>query len=268
MKKEIFLTSRQAHQETWQFSSVWTYDLFGFCPVHWRIQDLFEVQSHHRSTRFLISLCGEFSSEAPEKLLCIFYFKIMVKSQETHVINLHQVPTLGFLCGSAGQESTCHAGELDSTPGLGRLPGEGKGCPLQYSGLENSMNCIDHGVAKGRTWLSAFHFHFKCLLTAVLGEGAAVTVVGGVGKVLTLKFPVWKSPLANLHGGFPNGVFFSSLLHSSIIPVGYSFPLLQASDPSLLWKWSLHHPNLKPTRELLSSARQLVPAPLQIASYC
>ena len=61
---------------------------------------------------------------------------------------------------------------------------------------------------------------------------------------------------------------FSSLLHSSIIPVGYSFPLLQASDPSLLRRWSLHHPNLKPKRELLSSARQLVPAPLQIASYC
>ena len=41
-----------------------------------------------------------------------------------------------------------------STPGLGRSPGEGKGYPLQYPGLENSMDYIVHGVAKSRTWLS------------------------------------------------------------------------------------------------------------------
>ena len=46
---------------------------------------------------------------------------------------------LGFPCGSDGKESTCNAGDLGSTPGLGRAPGEGKGYPLQYSGLENSM---------------------------------------------------------------------------------------------------------------------------------
>ena len=39
-------------------------------------------------------------------------------------------------------------------------PGEGKGYPLQYSGLDNSMDCIVHGVAKSQTRLSAFHFHF------------------------------------------------------------------------------------------------------------
>ena len=49
-------------------------------------------------------------------------------------------PFLGFPCGSAGKESTCGAGDLGSTPGLGRSPGEGKGYPLQYSGLENSMD--------------------------------------------------------------------------------------------------------------------------------
>ena len=42
--------------------------------------------------------------------------------------------------------------------GLGRCPGEGKGYPLQYSGLENSMDCIVHGVTKSRTQLSDFHF--------------------------------------------------------------------------------------------------------------
>ena len=43
-------------------------------------------------------------------------------------------------------------------PGLGRSPGEGKGYPLQYSGLENSMDCIVHGVAKSWTRLSNFHY--------------------------------------------------------------------------------------------------------------
>ena len=45
---------------------------------------------------------------------------------------------LGFPCGSAGKESTCNLGDLGLNPGLGRSPGEGKGYPLQYSGLENS----------------------------------------------------------------------------------------------------------------------------------
>ena len=41
--------------------------------------------------------------------------------------------------------------------GLGRFPGKGKGYPLQYSGLENSMDCIIHGVAESQTRLSNFH---------------------------------------------------------------------------------------------------------------
>ena len=55
---------------------------------------------------------------------------------------------LGFPCGSAGKEFACDMGDLGLIPGLGRSPGEGKGYPLRYSGLENSMDCIVHGVAK------------------------------------------------------------------------------------------------------------------------
>ena len=66
---------------------------------------------------------------------------------------------LGFPCGSAGEESTCNAGDLGSIPGLERFLGEGKGYPLQYSGLENSMDCLVHGVTKSQTRLSDFHFH-------------------------------------------------------------------------------------------------------------
>ena len=70
---------------------------------------------------------------------------------------LHTSEVLGFLCGSAGKESACNVGDLGSIPGLGRSPGEGKGYPLQYSGLENSMDCIVHGVSKSWTQLSDFH---------------------------------------------------------------------------------------------------------------
>ena len=61
--------------------------------------------------------------------------------------------------GSAGKESTCNAGDLGSIPGLGRSSREDNGYPLQYSGLENSMNCIVQGIAKCQKWLSDFHFH-------------------------------------------------------------------------------------------------------------
>ena len=66
---------------------------------------------------------------------------------------------MGFPGGSSGKESACLAGDVGSIPGLGRFPGEGKGHPLQYSGLENSMDCIVPGVAKSLTRLSKFHFH-------------------------------------------------------------------------------------------------------------
>ena len=65
-----------------------------------------------------------------------------------------------FPGSSAGKESTCNVGDLGLIPELGKFPGEGKGYPLQYSGLENSMDCIVHGVAKSQTRLCNFHFHF------------------------------------------------------------------------------------------------------------
>ena len=52
------------------------------------------------------------------------------------------------LRSSVDKESAYNAGDLGSIPGLGRSPGEGKGYPLQYSGLENSMDCIVHGVTE------------------------------------------------------------------------------------------------------------------------
>ena len=71
-----------------------------------------------------------------------------------------------FPCDSADKESACKAGDLGLIPQWGRFLGERKGCPLQYSGLENFMDCIVHGVTKSWTWLRDFHFrnenyHFK-----------------------------------------------------------------------------------------------------------
>ena len=66
-----------------------------------------------------------------------------------------------FSGSSAGKESACNAGDPGSIPGSGRSPGEGNSCPLQYSGLENSVDCIVHGVPKSQTQLSDFHFNVK-----------------------------------------------------------------------------------------------------------
>ena len=62
----------------------------------------------------------------------------------------------GFPSGSAGKESAGNVGDLSLIPGLGRAPAEGKGYPLQYSGLENSTECIVHGIAKSQKRLGDF----------------------------------------------------------------------------------------------------------------
>ena len=78
--------------------------------------------------------------------VCLFY-------------NLRSVfENMDFPGGSAGKESACNAGDLGVIPGLGRSPGEGNGYLLQFCGLENSMDCIVHGVTKSWTQLSDFHF--------------------------------------------------------------------------------------------------------------
>ena len=81
-----------------------------------------------------------------------------------------------FPCGLAGKEYTCNVEDLGSIPGLQRSPGEGKGYPLQYSGLENSMDYIGHGVIKSRTRLSDFHlpilviFVFLIIVTVSMSD--------------------------------------------------------------------------------------------------
>ena len=68
------------------------------------------------------------------------------------------------LC-AAGKESTCKVGDLGSSSGLRTSPGEWEGYPLQYSGLENTIDCIVHGVAKSQTWPGDFHLTWPCVLS-------------------------------------------------------------------------------------------------------
>ena len=80
-----------------------------------------------------------------------------LRSVETSVLlGWVMLANLGFPGSSAGKESTCNAGDPSSTPGSGKPAVEGKGYPLQYSGLENSMDCTVLGVTKSRTRLSPF----------------------------------------------------------------------------------------------------------------
>ena len=69
----------------------------------------------------------------------------LIPGSERYTGEGDRLPTpvfLGFPCGSAGKEFACNVGDLGLISGLVRSPGEGKGYPLQYSRLENPMDCI------------------------------------------------------------------------------------------------------------------------------
>ena len=97
------------------------------------------------------------------------------------VLYMYVCSVVGFPCGSAGKESACNTGDLGLIPGLGRSPGEGKSYPLQYSGLENSIDCIVHGITKSQTRLSGFHYAHLCpTLRDTMDCGPPVSSVLGI----------------------------------------------------------------------------------------
>ena len=98
----------------------------------------------------------------------------------------------GFPHSSVGKESACNAADLSLIPKLGRSPGKGKGYLLQYSGLETSIDYTVYGVAKRRTQLSDFHFHFHDPITIYL----VVLGLFSVGLLLLLCFLPREVPLA------------------------------------------------------------------------
>ena len=129
----------------------------------------------------------------------------------THILThsfLDSIPIQqGFPYGSAGKESTCNVGDLGLTPGLGRSPGEGKGYPLQYYGLDNSnMDYTVHGVAKSWTRLSDFYFTWASLVAQMVKSlstcrvGHLVSIPGsgrspGEGNGNPLQYSCLENPL-------------------------------------------------------------------------
>ena len=92
----------------------------------------------------------------------MLYNKFLLVTDFIHSREYMLVP-LGFPGGSEVKASACNEGDLGSIPELGRYPGEGNSYPLQYSGLENSMDrgawqAAVHSIAKSQTRLSDFHF--------------------------------------------------------------------------------------------------------------
>ena len=92
--------------------------------------------------------------------------KVAPDSSQEGIYMLDFITFWGLHDSSVGKESACNAGEPGLIPGSGRSPGEGNGYPLQYSGLENSMDrgawqATVHGVSKSLTQLSNFHFNYK-----------------------------------------------------------------------------------------------------------
>ena len=127
---------------------------------HSLLQGIFLTQGlnlgllHWRQILYHLSQQG-----SPPKPLSPTYF---VFSWRWHLINERLSVIWGFLGGLAGKDSDCNVQDLGLIPGLGRYPGVGKGYPLQYSGLENSMEYIVHGVTKSRTRLEqTFTFTFQ-----------------------------------------------------------------------------------------------------------
>ena len=131
-------------------------------------------------------------------------------------------PAQGFPCVSAGKVSTCNVGDLGSIPGLGRSPGEGEGYPLQYSGLENSMDYIQSRGCKEldtteRLSLPFYglalvqHDHFSC--HSVFSIGILFGVSTHLDICLSFFFSILKLNLAVL--GLP------CCEHFSLVAEGY-----------------------------------------------
>ena len=148
--------------EIWVWSLGWEDPLEKGKATHsnilaWRIPWTMGCKESDRTESLSLSLWASLIAQLVKNLPC---FNSWVRRIPWRSDRLPIPVFLGFPCGSAGKESACNAGHLGLIPGLGRSPGEGKVYPLQYSGLEKSMDCIVHGVTKSWTWLSGLSLYF------------------------------------------------------------------------------------------------------------
>ena len=140
-----------------------------------------------------MAIVADCASVTSTEYFCKMYWNIKRVSNRHNLLYFGHTGSL-LLCrlslfdfpgGSAGKESACNVGDLGLIPGLGRSPGEGKGYPLLYSGLETSMDCTVRAMAKSLTRPSGLHLH---RLSPVVLSGAACLVVPGL--LTAVAFPV------------------------------------------------------------------------------
>ena len=119
---------------------------------------------------------------------------------------------LGLPCGLAGKEAARKAGDVGSIPGLGRSPGNEKGYPRQYSGLENSMNSIVHRIAKSRIRLNHFHISVRPHLPPAIYLPPSFPVAEGWGGRVRRTTPevilrwAWLLDTTSFPAGWPGTV--------------------------------------------------------------
>ena len=135
-------------------------------------------------------------------------------------------------------------GDLGSIPGLGRSPGERKGYSLQYSGLENSMDCMVHEVTKSQTRLNDFHFHF---LSSEVGAGAMKCGVNCGDTPNTHRNMLTHKHTHMTHSGLSRGEFLGSkIVRLGPGDMGSCWGECQLPNPvsclfSQLWLNIIHH---------------------------
>ena len=135
------------------FSKKWK--LYTHCTLvnKFTVFSQWQHSCHHTETIFSVP---NYTTRIPNPAINYLISTSLNSTLSTHIY-IHLRLDRSFPCSSDGKESACNVGDLGSIPGFGRSLGKGKDYPLQYSGLENFMDCIVHGVAKSRTWLSDFH---------------------------------------------------------------------------------------------------------------
>ena len=146
---------------------------------------------------------------------------------------------------SAGKESPCNVGDLSSIPDLGRSPGEGNGYSLQYSGLEKSMDCIAHGVAKSWTGLSNFHDHDVTMCVCASAHSVVFNSWKAYGLWPARLLCPWDSPGKN------TGMDYHCLLQGIFLTHGSNLHLL--TSPALAGRFITTEPPGKPKITLAES---------------
>ena len=138
-------------------------------------------------------------------------------------------------------------GDLGSIPWWGRSPGERKGYPLQYPGLENSVDCIARGVTKSWTWLSDFHFQGHIKIKDIQSQFSSVQFSRSVESNSLPPHesqharPPCPSPTPGVHSdSHPSSQWCHPAISSSVIPFStcpQSLPASESFPTSQLFAW-------------------------------